>query len=78
MKRTGFEGYSGAVSTVAAAATEGAKVRLASAAFAFVGNQIGDTPSFLGTNPYDPDSFLHPTAAGQAVYANLILAALAG
>jgi len=61
---------------VAAAAAAEANVTLASAAFAFVGNQIGDPDSYLGEDLGIPESFLHPTAAGQAVYANLILAAL--
>lgn len=62
---------------VQAAQLAGADVELASLAFAYVGHQVGDEVSWLGDDPSNPLSFLHPTAVGQEVYRNAILLALA-
>ena len=63
---------------VAAAAAGGADVVLASMAFTFVGHQIGDgSASYLGADPADLLTYFHPTAAGQALYRDAILAVLA-
>ncbi|WP_457102035.1 GDSL-type esterase/lipase family protein [Microbacterium sp. P5_E9] len=63
---------------VAAAGAAGAKVSLASVAGAFWGHQIGNDDPYLGAVISNPVTFLHPTAAGQAIYRDAILAALAG
>jgi lysophospholipase L1-like esterase len=63
---------------VQAAALAGADVELASVAFAYLGHQVGDEVSWLGDDPSNPLSFLHPTADGQEVYRDAILLALAG
>lgn len=63
---------------VGAAQAIGIDVELASVVAAFAGSEypIG-SPPLLGLNPNDPVGFLHPTAAGQAVYRDVILAELA-
>jgi lysophospholipase L1-like esterase len=60
-----------------AAAVAGTGVELASVAFAYVDHQVGTADPWLGANPADALTFLHPTAAGQAVYRSVILAVLA-
>jgi lysophospholipase L1-like esterase len=60
-----------------AAAAAGTGVELASVAFAYVGHQVGTGDPWLGANPADALTFLHPTAAGQAVYRDAILSVLA-
>ncbi|WP_314505863.1 SGNH/GDSL hydrolase family protein [uncultured Microbacterium sp.] len=62
---------------VAAAAEWATNVELASVADDFVGHQVGNADPWLGANPADPITFLHPTAAGQAAYRDAILWALA-
>lgn len=63
---------------VTGAQAVGIDVELASVVTAFAGSEypIGNPP-LLGLNPNDPVGFLHPTAAGQAVYRDMILAAIA-
>jgi len=63
---------------VAAAAAMGIDVELASVVEAFAGSEypIGNPP-LLGLEPNDPVGFLHPTADGQAVYRDVIVAELA-
>lgn len=63
---------------VAGAEAQGIDVELASVVQAFAGSQypIG-TPPLLGLDPTNAVAFLHPTAAGQAVYRDVILAELA-
>jgi len=65
----------GGAATGAAAA--GANVHYTSLAFAYVGHQVGDVDPWLGADQFDPLTFLHPTATGQAVYRDAILVALA-
>lgn len=60
-----------------AAAVQGTGVELASVKFAYFGHQVGTADPWLGANPADALTFLHPTAAGQAVYRDAILFALA-
>ncbi|GGI47555.1 lysophospholipase L1-like esterase [Agromyces flavus] len=62
---------------VQAAAALGADVELASVQLAFLGHGVGSLDPWLGDDPSDPVSFLHPTPAGQQVYLAAILAALA-
>lgn len=62
---------------VGAASAGGASVELATVQFAYVGHQIGNGDPWLGANSADALTFLHPTAAGQAVYRDAILAVLA-
>ncbi|WP_395243827.1 GDSL-type esterase/lipase family protein [Agromyces sp. MMS24-K17] len=62
---------------VQAAALAGVDVELASVQLAFLGHGAGSGASWLGENPADPISFLHPTATGQAAYRDVILTALA-
>jgi lysophospholipase L1-like esterase len=59
------------------ASAAGADVELASVAYAFLGHQVGDLDPWLGAEVSDPLTFLHPTAAGQAVYRAAVLAELA-
>ncbi|BDZ65028.1 SGNH/GDSL hydrolase family protein [Agromyces mangrovi Wang et al. 2018] len=59
-----------------AAAGLGANVTYSSLAYAFAGHQVGNAEPWLGANPGDPFTFLHPTAQGQAVYAAAVLGAL--
>ena len=62
---------------VALASAGGANVELASVAYAYLGHQVGDAEPWLGADPADALTFLHPTSAGQAVYRDAVLAALA-
>lgn len=55
----------------------GADVELASVEFAFAGHQAGDPDPWLGSDPADPLTFLHPTSDGQEVYRDAVRAALA-
>ncbi|GAA1059420.1 SGNH/GDSL hydrolase family protein [Agromyces bracchium] len=63
-----------AVDTVGAMSIE---VEYTSLAFAYVGHQVGDLEPWLGADQFDPLTFLHPTATGQAVYRDAILLVLA-
>ena len=56
--------YSG----VAAARSAGANVLFAAAAGGFHGHEIGSRDPWLGADPSDPVTFLHPTARGQELY----------
>lgn len=75
--------YTGLLNDQIAAAVTGAEatgidVELASVVQAFAGSEYPfGNPPLLGLNPDDAAGFLHPTAAGQAVYRNVILAELA-
>lgn len=62
---------------VGIAAGAGANVELASVVPAFLGHGAGSLAPWLGADPSDPLTFLHPTADGQAAYRDVILAALA-
>jgi hypothetical protein len=62
---------------VFAAALQGVDVELVSVETAFAGHQVGDADPWLGADPTNPISFLHPTAVGQDVYRDAIVAALA-
>jgi len=62
---------------VLAAALQGVDVELVSVETAFAGHQVGDADPWLGADPTNPLSFLHPTAVGQDVYRDAIVAALA-
>ena len=62
---------------VQGAAWAGASVELASVELAFFGHQVGDGDPWLGADPTDALTFLHPTSTGQAVYRAAILGALA-
>ncbi|WP_400994260.1 SGNH/GDSL hydrolase family protein [Agromyces sp. GXQ0307] len=53
------------------------QVEYTSLAFAYLGHQVGDEDPWLGDDEFDPLTFLHPTAVGQGVYRDAILAALA-
>jgi len=65
-----------------AAATSGANVRYADVTVAFAGHgvqliPVGVGESWFGTDPVnDPAGYLHPTSAGYAAYAGVILFAL--
>ena len=61
---------------VASAATTGVDVEFVSLADAFIGHQIGTGAPWLGDDPSEQITFLHPTSDGQKVYRNAILAAL--
>lgn len=61
----------------AAADAAGADVEYTSLAFAYLGHQVGNVDPWLGADLADPLTFLHPTAVGQAVYRDAIVAALA-
>ncbi len=61
---------------VGQAAAGGADVAYASVWAAFLDHQVGDAEPWLGANPNDPFTFLHPTPQGQAVYAAAVLGAL--
>jgi lysophospholipase L1-like esterase len=61
---------------VALAVGAGADAEFVSMATAFVGHQIGNEDSWLGDDPSNPISFLHPTVAGQDAYRDAVLAAL--
>lgn len=61
---------------VAAAAANGVNTETASVAYAFAGHQVGNADPWLGANPTDPITFLHPTAAGQGIYRSAVLTAL--
>lgn len=75
--------YTGLLNDQIAAAVTGAEatgidVELASVVTAFAGSEYPfGNPPLLGLDPADPEGFLHPTAAGQAVYRDVILAELA-
>ncbi|WP_353808476.1 SGNH/GDSL hydrolase family protein [Agromyces sp. SYSU T00194] len=58
------------------AAGSGANVTYTSLDLAFLGHQVGDVEPWLGADQFDPLTFLHPTAQGQAVYAAAVLGAL--
>jgi lysophospholipase L1-like esterase len=60
----------------AAAGAAGASVTLATVQYAYFGHQVGDADPWLGADPTNALTFLHPTAAGQMVYRDAILAAL--
>lgn len=64
------------VLTAINAATAGADVRWAPVEFG--GHRVGGAlpPAYLGTNPNDPVTFLHPTPNGYVVYRDAVLAAL--
>jgi lysophospholipase L1-like esterase len=63
---------------VAAADALGIDVELASVVVAFAGSEYPfGNPPLLGIDTSNPVAFLHPTAAGQAVYRDVILAELA-
>ena len=62
---------------VGAAYAGGVSVELASVKSAYDGHQVGTGDPWLGANPADALTFLYPTAAGQAVYRDAILVALA-
>lgn len=56
----------------------GIDVELASVVQAFAGSEYPfGNPPLLGLDPGDAVGFLHPTAAGQAVYRDVVLAAIA-
>ncbi|MGR2753432.1 SGNH/GDSL hydrolase family protein [Agromyces arachidis] len=58
------------------AALAGANVEYASMTFAYLGHQVGNPEPWLGADQFEPLTFLHPTAAGQAVYRDAILVTL--
>jgi hypothetical protein len=60
----------------AAAGAAGPSVTLATVQWAYLGHQVGDADPWLGADPTNALTFLHPTAAGQMVYRDAILAAL--
>jgi lysophospholipase L1-like esterase len=62
---------------VGGAAGAGANVELASVVPAFLGHGAGSAAPWLGSDPTDALTFLHPTADGQAAYRDVILATLA-
>lgn len=55
----------------------GANVELVQVGPAFVGRQVGDTSPYLGADPANALTFLHPTAEGQDAYRSAVLAVLA-
>ena len=59
------------------AAAGGARVELAPASIAFQSHEVGSDDPWLGGNPGDALTFLHPTPAGQAAYREAVLFALA-
>jgi lysophospholipase L1-like esterase len=67
----------GQIAAAVGAASAELSVELASVQFAYAGHQVGDADPWLGADPADALTFLHPTAAGQAVYRDAILTALA-
>lgn len=62
---------------VQAAAAGGASTELASVVGAFAGHEAGTADAWLGSDPADSLTFLHPTAAGQAAYSDVISAVIA-
>jgi lysophospholipase L1-like esterase len=62
---------------VQSAAATGANAELASVVVAFAGHEAGTADAWLGADPADALTFLHPTAAGQAAYRDIVLAELA-
>ncbi|GAA4381185.1 SGNH/GDSL hydrolase family protein [Agromyces bauzanensis] len=62
---------------VGAAHDAGADVELAPVVPAFLGHGAGGPAAWVGSDPADALTFLHPTADGQAAYRDVILAALA-
>lgn len=70
---------SGALNAALQAAVAGAAAQGASVVYApvsFEGHAIGDAVPWLGGDLADPAGFMHPTAAGYAVYRDAILTAL--
>ena len=62
---------------VALAAAAGANAEYGEVGGVFFNHRVGSADPWLGADPADPVSFLHPTATGQAAYLNVILAELA-
>lgn len=60
----------------AGASSTGANVTVVGVEARFLGHAVGDPDPWLGGDPADLITFLHPTTAGQAAYAAAILAAL--
>lgn len=62
--------------TVAVAASQGAQVVYADVSASFAAHGVGTADPWLGANPGDPLTFLHPNAAGYVAYRDAVLAAL--
>lgn len=64
-------------SAVQGAQFAGADVELASVLAAFAAHPVGSPDPWLGADPANPLTFLHPTAVGQDAYRDVIVTALA-
>ena len=62
---------------VAGAAASGIDVGYVDVTGLFLGHGVGSGASWLGENPSDPITFLHPNAAGYSAYRDALVAALA-
>lgn len=62
---------------VGGAAASGVDARYVDVTGLFAGHGVGSGASWLGENPADPITFLHPNAAGYSAYRDAILFALA-
>ena len=60
--------------TVTAAALQGANVVFADVTGAFLGHGAFSADPWLGQNPSDPETFLHPNAEGYQAYAAVVAA----
>ena len=58
--------------TVAAAAAQGVNVVFADVTVAFLGHGAFSADPWVGEDPANPETFLHPTAEGYEAYAAVI------